>query len=136
MNIVPITEEYPEDVDHDYFYSISDLIDLLYEYESSTVYFYGTKLSPCYILSWRGCYNLPAILAAENSKTAFEIANDLEKGLELVHEGWKGGEYEFTGNEEFRVVMEHRSSAEHGVFGYSYNSGTNILELKTAINSF
>lgn len=136
MKIVPITCEYEDDVDHDTFYTISDLIDLLYMYPSSKVIFVYTDLSPDCLISWRGSYNLPAIFSCKNDKTAFEIANDLEKGLEQVHEGYKGGEYTYTGNEEFRVVLCPSSSAQHGVFGYSYNSGTGVLVLKTAINEY
>ena len=102
----------------DDWYTIGDLIDLCRGYQEHKVYFIGTEYSPQSLISWRGSYCEPAILASSSVLKGAEVADNIEKGLKETHYGYKGGEYTYYKCDVFRVVLCNSSSAYHSVDGY------------------
>ena len=115
-------------------YSIGDLIDLCRGYPEHNVYFIGTNYSPQSLISWRGSYCEPAILASNSILKGAEVADNIEKGLKETHYGYKGDEYTYYEGDVFRVVLCNSSSAYHSVDGYKVVD--DCLYLNTNINEY
>ena len=118
----------------DEWYTIGDLIDLCRGYPEHKVYFIGTVYSPQSLISWRGSYDNPAILASSSALNGNEVATKLEKELQETHYGYKGGEYTYYEGDVFRVVLCESSSAYHSVDGYKVVD--DCLYLNTNINEY
>ena len=118
----------------DEWYTIGDLIDLCRGYPEHKVYFIGTNYSPQSLISWRGSYREPAILASNSVLKGAEVATKLEKELQETHYGYKGGEYTYYEGDIFRVVLCKSSSAYHSVDGYKVVD--DCLYLNTDINEY
>ena len=123
-----------QSVQGDDWYTIGDLIDLCRTYPEHRVYFIGTKYSPKSLISWRGSYCEPAILASSSVLNGNEVANNIEKELQETHCGYKGGEYKYCEGDVFRVVLCSSSSAYHSVDGYEVVG--DCLYLNTNINEY
>ena len=123
-----------QSVQGDDWYTIGDLIDLCRGYPKHKVYFIGTDYSPQRLISWRGSYCEPAILASSSVLKGAKVATKLEKELQETHYGYKGGEYTYYEGDVFRVVLCKRSSAYHSVDGYKVVG--DCLYLNTNINEY
>ena len=119
---------------NDDWYTIGDLIDLCRGYPEHKVYFIGTNYSPQSLISWRGSYCEPAILASSSVLNGNEVANNIEKELKETHYGYKGGEYTYYDGDVFRVVLCSSSLAYHSVDGYKVVG--DCLYLNTNINEY
>lgn len=115
-------------------YTLGDLIDLCRTYPEHKVYFIGTSYSPECLISWRGSYDLPAILASTSVQTGNNISELLEEEIQETHYGYKGGEYTYYAGDVFRVVLCNSSSAYHSVDGYKVVG--DCLYLNTNINEY
>ena len=115
-------------------YAIGDLIDLCRGYPEHKVYFIGTEHSPQSLISWRGSYHNPAILASISVLNGNEVADNIEKGLKETHYGYKGGEYKYYEGDVFRVVLSESSTSEYSVDGYKVLG--DCLYLNTNINEY
>ena len=115
-------------------YAIGDLIDLCRKYPNHKVYFIGTVYSPQSLISWRGSYHNPAILASSSVLSGNEVATKIEKELKETHYGYKGGEYEYYEGDVFRVVLSESSASEYSVDGYKVVD--DCLYLNTNINEY
>ena len=115
-------------------FAIGDLIDLCRGYPEHKVYFIGTNYSPQSLISWRGSYCEPAILASNSVLNGNEVASKIEKELQETHYGYKGGEYTYYEGDVFRVVLCKSSSAYHSVDGYKVVG--DCLYLNTNINEY
>ena len=118
----------------DDWYTLGDLIDLCKSYPEHKVYFIGTNYSPQSLISWRGSYCEPAIIASISVLNGNEVADNIEKGLKETHYGYKGGEYIYCAGDVFRVVLRNSSSAYHSVDGYKVVD--DCLYLNTNINEY
>ena len=118
----------------DDWYTLRDLIDLCRTYPEHRVYFIGTSYSPKSLISWRGSYCEPAILASSSVLNGSEVANNIEKELQEAHYGYKGGEFKYSDGDVFRVVLCRSSSAYHSVDGYDVVG--DCLYLNTNINEY
>ena len=123
-----------QSVQGDDWYTIGDLIDLCRGYPKHKVYFIGTDYSPQRLISWRGSYCEPAILASNSVLKGAEVATKLEKELQETHYGYKGGEYTYYEGDVFRVVVCESSSTYHSVDGYKVVG--DCLYLNTNINEY
>ena len=123
-----------QSVQGDDWYTIGDLIDLCKGYPEHLVHFIGTDYSPQSLISWRGSYCEPAILASNSVLKGAEVATKLEKELQETHYGYKGGEYTYYEGDVFRVVLCESSSTDHSVDGYEVVG--NCLYLNTNINEY
>ena len=119
---------------NDDWFAIGDLIDLCKSYPEHLVYFIGTDYSPQTLISWRGSYDNPAVLASSSVLKGAEVACNIEKGLQETHYGYKGGEYTYYEGDIFRVVLCKSSSAYHSVDGYKVVD--DCLYLNTNINEY
>ena len=115
-------------------YTLGDLIDLCKSYPEHLVYFIGTDYSPQTLISWRGSYDNPAVLASSSVLNGNEVATKLEKELQETHYGYKGGKYTYYEGDVFRVVLCESSSAYHSVDGYKVVD--DCLYLNTNINEY
>ena len=118
----------------DDWYTLGDLIDLCRTYPEHKVYFIGTDYSPQSLISWRGSYCEPAILASSSVLNGNEVADNIEKGLKETHYGYKGGEYTYYEGDVFRVVLCDSSTSEYSVDGYKVVD--DCLYLNTNINEY
>ena len=118
----------------DDWFAIGDLIDLCKSYPEHLVYFIGTEYSPQSLISWRGSYCEPAILASNSILKGAEVADNIEKGLKETHYGYKGGEYTYYEGDVFRVVLCDSSTSEYSVDGYKVVD--DCLYLNTNINEY
>lgn len=116
------------------FYTFFDLVQLCVQYPDHVFKFIGTNYSPCTIISWRGSYNLPAILAMSKEITGSELYDVIYKELDEIHEGYKGGEYTYELYDEFYVTVDYSVASEHAVDGYHVDG--NIVWLNTNINPY
>ena len=123
-----------QSVQEDDWCTIGDLIDLCRGYPEHKVYFIGTDYSPQRLISWRGSYCEPAILASNSILKGEEVATKLEKELQETHYGYKGGEYTYYEGDVFRVVLCNSSSTYHSVDGYKVVG--DCLYLNTNINEY
>ena len=123
-----------QSVQGDDWYTIGDLIDLCRGYPKHKVYFIGTDYSPQTLISWRGSYDNPAVLASSSVLNGNEVADNIEKGLKETHYGYKCGEYTYYEGDIFRVVLCKSSSAYHSVDGYKVVD--DCLYLNTNINEY
>ena len=123
-----------QSVQGDDWYTLGDLIDLCRGYPEHKVYFIGTDYSPQSLISWRGSYCEPAILASNSVLKGAEVATKLEKELQETHYGYKGGEYTYYEGDVFRVVLCESSSTDHSVDGYKVVD--DCLYLNTNINEY
>ena len=123
-----------QSVQGDDWYTLGDLIDLCRGYPEHKVYFIGTDYSPQSLISWRGSYCEPAILASNSVLKGAEVATKLEKELQETHYGYKGGEYTYYEGDVFRVVLCESSSTDHSVDGYKVVG--DCLYLNTNINEY
>ena len=123
-----------QSVQGDDWYTIGDLIDLCRGYPEHLVHFIGTDYSPQSLISWRGSYCEPAILASSSVLKGAEVADNIEKGLQEKHYGYKGGEYTYYEGDVFRVVLCNSSSAYHSIDGYEVVD--DCLYLNTNINEY
>ena len=102
------------------FFTIQDLIDLGNKYPDHVFKFVETNYSPQRLMSWRGCYSLPAIEYGTELKTGKQIAKFLVEQLNETHYGYKGGEYTYNPNQEFYVASygcnEETKIISHEVF--------------------
>lgn len=121
-------------VSNDGFFTFFDLVQLCTQYPDHTFKFIGTNYSPCTIISWRGSYDLPAILATEQEITGNDLCDMIYKELDEIHEGYKGGEYTYNLHDEFYVTLCPSVSSEHAVDGYHVDG--NIVWLNTNINPY
>lgn len=112
-DVIDGSSDYEEE---DYkFFTIGDLIKVCEENPSLPVYFVGTEASPGELGSWRGSYDLPSIDPVYNANyTGREVADNLKRGLEETHYGYKGGEYKYEEDDQF-YVAEHGLSSEFKV---------------------
>lgn len=118
----------------DDWYTLGDLIDLCRMYPEHKVYFIGTKYSPQDLISWRGSYDHPAILASKSILKGKTIADNIEQELQETHYGYKGGEYKYYEGDVFRVVLCKSSASEYSVDGYKVVD--DCLYLNTNINEY
>lgn len=114
-------------------YYLTNLISNRNLYPQHEFKFIGTQLYPNSIISWRGSYDIPALLAGYDPKIGAEISDFIYRQIEKIHTGYKGGEYGYALDDEFYVVTCPSSSAHHAVNGYKVNDGvvwliTNIKE--------
>lgn len=116
------------------FYTFNNLLALCHQYPDYRFKFIDTDYSVDTIISWRGSYCLPAILASDNVKTGSEIADMIYREIEEVHYGYKGGEYYYSLDDEFYVVTCTSISSEHAVNGFKVEGDT--VWLITNINSY
>ena len=123
-----------QSVQVDDWYTIGDLIDLCKSYPEHLVHFIGTDYSPQSLISWRGSYHNPAILASSSVLNGNEVANKIEKELKETHYGYKGGEYKYYEGDVFRVVLSESSASEYSVDGYKVVN--DCLYLNTNINEY
>ena len=123
-----------QSVQGDDWYTIGDLIDLCKGYPEHKVYFIGTDYSPQSLISWRGSYCEPAILASNSVSNGAEVAKNIEQGLQETHYGYKGGEYKYYEGDVFRVVLCKSSSSDHSVDGYKVVN--DCLYLNTNLNEY
>ena len=114
--------------------TLGELIDLCSGYPEHKVYFIGTNYSPQSLISWRGSYCEPAILASNSVLKGAEVADNIEKGLKETHYGYKGGGYTYYEGDVFRVVLCESSSVYHSVDGYKVVD--DCLYLNTNINEY
>ena len=113
---------------------IYELLDLGESLSYQEVYFIGTDYSPQRLISWRGSYWEPAILASNSVLKGAKVATKLEKELQKTHYGYKGGEYTYYEGDVFRVVLCNSSSTYHSVDGYKVVG--DCLYLNTNINEY
>ena len=118
----------------DDWYTLGDLIDLCRVYPEHKVYFIGTDYSPQSLISWRGSYDNPAVLASSSVLKGAKVATKLEEELQKTHYGYKGGEYTYYEGDVFRVVLCKSSSTYHSVDGYKVVG--DCLYLNTNINEY
>ena len=118
----------------DDWYTIGDFIDLCRGYPEHKVYFIGTNYSPQDLISWRGSYCEPAILASSSVLKGRTIAGNIEQELQETHYGYKGGEYTYNEGDVFRVVLCSSSASEYSVDGYKVVG--DCLYLNTNINEY
>jgi len=109
-----------------HFYRIFDLIELALCYKKHNFRFLGTDYSPKEITSWRGSYSIPAIEYCDEKINGKDLAKILKKGLSSVHTGYKGGDYQYTDDEEF-YVAKYGCSEEYKVIGYENKDSEIIL---------
>lgn len=119
---------------NDDWYTLGDLINLCRTYPEHKVYFIGTEYSPQSLISWRGDYCEPAIIASSSVLKGADVAYNIEKGLKETHYGYKGGEYTYYKGDVFRVVLCNSSSAYHSVDGYKVVD--DCLYLNTNIDEY
>lgn len=132
MNYVSLDMNYV--VSNDGFFTFFDLVQLCVQYPDHIFKFIGTDYSPCTIISWRGSYDLPAILATEQEIVGSDIRDMIYKDLNEIHEGYKGGEYKYNLHDEFYVTIDYSAASEHAVDGYHVDG--NIVWLNTNINPY
>ena len=132
MSYVAIDDHQSVKVDD--WYTLGDLINLCRTYPEHKVYFIGTEYSPQSLISWRGSYHNPAILASISVLNGNEVADNIEKGLKETHYGYKGGEYKYYEGDVFRVVLSESSDSEDSVNGYKVVY--DCLYLNTNINEY
>lgn len=132
MSYVSIDDH--QSVQGDDWYTLGDLIDLCRGYPEHMVYFIGTNYSPKSLISWRGSYDIPAILASSSILNGDEVANNIEKELKETHYGFKGGEYTYYEGDVFRVVLCNSSASDYSVDGYKVVD--DCLYLSTNINEY
>lgn len=118
----------------DDWYTLGDLIDLCRTYPEHKVYFIGTNYSPQCLISWRGSYYIPAILASSSVQTGNNISELLEEEIKETHYGYKGGEYKYYEGDVFRVVLCNSSASDYSVDGYKVVG--DCLYLNTNINEY
>ena len=123
-----------QSVQGDDWHTLGDLIDLCRGYPEHKVYFIGTNYSPQSLISWRGSYHNPAILASSSVLNGNEVATKIEKELQETHYGYKGGEYKYYEGDVFRVVLSESSASEYSVDGYKVVG--DCLYLNTNINEY
>ena len=123
-----------QSVQGDDWYTLGDLIDLCVSCPEHKVYFIGTEYSPKSLISWRGSYSEPAILASNSILKGAEVADNIEKGLKETHYGYKGGKYTYYEGDVFRVVLSESSASEYSVDGYKVVD--DCLYLNTNINEY
>ena len=121
-------------VSSDEFFTFFDLVQVCVQYPDHIFKFIGTNYSPCTIISWRGSYNLPAILATDNEITGSDLYDMIYKELDEIHEGYKGGEYTYNLHDEFYVTRCPSVASEHAVDGYHVDG--NVVWLNTNINPY
>ena len=119
---------------NDDWYTLEGLIDLCKSYPEHLVYFIGTDYSPQSLISWRGSYCEPAILASNSVLKGNEVATKIEKELKETHYGYKGGEYKYYEGDVFRVVLSESSASDYSVDGYKVVD--DCLYLNTNINEY
>ena len=132
MNYITLNSDYA--IESYGFYTFFDLVQLCTQYPDHIFKFIGTNYSPCTIISWRGSYNLPAILATEQEIIGSDLYDMIYKELDEVHEVYKGGEYKYYLHDEFYVTIDYSSASEHAVDGYHVDG--NIVWLNTNINPY
>lgn len=93
------------------YFTLGELIDLLNDHPNRYVKFLETDLTIGKLCSWRGSYDIPAITHeySYEGKFASVIAIELEESLKRVHHGWKGGEYQYSKDDEFYVATQGTS---------------------------
>lgn len=132
MGYVPLNSDYS--IESDGFFTFFDLVQLCTQYPDHIFKFIGTNYSPCTIISWRGSYDLPAILATEQEIIGSDLCKMIYKELGEIHGGYKGGEYKYNLHDEFYVTPCPSVSSEHAVDGYRVDG--NIVWLNTNINPY
>lgn len=132
MSYVPLNSDYS--IGSDGFFTFFDLVQLCAQYPDHIFKFIGTNYSPCTIISWRGSYDLPAILATEQEIIGSDLCEMIYKELGEIHGGYKGGEYKYNLHDEFYVTLYPSVSSEHAVDGYHVDG--NIVWLNTNINPY
>ena len=123
-----------QSVQGDDWYTLGDLIGLCRTYPEHKVYFIGTNYSPQCLISWRGSYYIPAILASSSVQTGNNISELLEEEIKETHYGYKGGEYKYYEGDVFRVVLCNSSTSDYSVDGYKVVG--DCLYLNTNINEY
>ena len=123
-----------QSVQEDDWCTIGDLIDLCRGYSEHKVYFIGTNYSPQSLISWRGSYCEPAILASNSILKGEEVADNIARGLKETYYGYKGGEYTYYEGDVFRVVLCESSDSDYSVDGYKVVD--DCLYLNTNINEY
>lgn len=131
-----------DNVDDSYKYefkSVYDLIDILHEFKEIPVAIAGCGYAPLDLISWRGSYNLPAILCKPFKVTSNILLHNLEMGLTHPHAGYKGGEFTFDGNDIPRVVNSESNSGLCSIYDYKViedSSGEPTLTFFTYVNNY
>lgn len=98
---------------------LEDIIDVLLKHPNNFVTFVGTNLTIDGLISWRGSYNIPALLTTVGTRrTGREIAETLRDDLNQVHTGWKGGEYTYDLVDKPYVTTCPSRSEEYKIIGY------------------
>ena len=132
MSYVPLNSNYS--IESDGFFTFFDLVQVCTQYPDHIFKFIGTDYSPCTIISWRGSYDLPAILATEQEIIGSDLCKMIYKELGEIHGGYKGGEYKYNLHDEFYVTLYPSVSSEHAVDGYRVDG--NIVWLNININPY
>lgn len=96
------------------FFTLYDLLDFCSKHPYRPIRFVGVSLYPGEVMSWRGSYDQPSISPVKDVQTGQDVVDSINKALDEVHYGYKGGEYKFSGHEEF-YVAHYGSSAEYKV---------------------
>lgn len=117
---------YTESVDKKSFMTLHDLLDIAEKHPNHKFKLIGTDLSILEVGSWRGSYDIPSICPSREIHTGQEIADELESKIGNVMYGYKGGEYDIYGDDEF-YVADYGSSAEYKIFHYEVEADTVIL---------
>jgi len=97
--------------------TIGELIDSLRNCRNDAVVYFGFPgfMGPTKLASYRGFYNCPALgyqpqHVDENDKKAHTLAREIEDALGKTHEGWKGGSYRYSRNDELYVANPGNTS--------------------------
>lgn len=111
-------------------YTFKDIIDALEKHNEKIVTFIDTDFTMSEVISWRGSYDLPAIKYDQSVKAGQECIDLIKKGLSEIHEGWKGGEYEYDESATPYLVSEGRSCEEYQIVGYEISENKLIFITK------
>ena len=111
------------------FCTISDLLDLARKNLDLNFIFLGTNYSPKEITSWRGSYCLPAVSFSSEQINGKELAKVLKKGLNAIHNGYKGGAYQYFGSDVF-YIANYGEASEYKVIGYEIIDNEVVLLTK------
>lgn len=116
-------------------FSFKDILEVLNKHPNDTqVVFIRTEYTIGEIISWRGDYSTPAIIYTDTYRTALDCSFQIRSDLEKVHEGYKGGEYEYDFSDTPYLVKSSPSVGDyHQIVGFEYDKVNNLLSLATKI---
>lgn len=132
---VLLDAELEKEVEEKDFFNANDLLEELKKYPDDMTCqfdFEGGKWLEDFC-SWRGSYEFPALIATNDSKNS---AKTIKEWIKIVSEidrgsghGWKGGEYDFSGDQHLFVTTDWGVSGQTDIFAVELIDG--IVTVKT-----